>query len=204
MEKEDYNYYDDDMYTPQSIALKLINDDNIKKLSTCMQLYSDVTAVDNFEICCMTFETLLSIFLEMLIIMMKNEIVLFNEENNSNIDVIPDFENFNMDMYAENIENKIKNINYIISIETYDKNDKDFIKMLTSNRYSRVLLRHSNLDKQYFVDNYEEYYDFVLNSGFVKSNKLSNIFSILIIGDNLYKIFFSEIEKKINDKQHLE
>lgn len=207
---EDNDYF----YTPETIAWKLYQDDDDTPLSSKILGFGpscDIDGVDGVDgvngantvdhVACV-FEMLLSIFCEMLIHMMKIDVLKMNEENlldlanlTNSIDL--DFEDFDMELYYPVIRNKFKKISYLVSVETFDSNDdKDYLLEVVKDRHSRVILRHNLTDTYYFdeIDS-DNYYDFIPCLGYKSKKKIKDVYSILSINDKMYRIRFDPIEK---------
>jgi hypothetical protein len=190
---------DNNYYTPQTIAWKLYTDTLDQALSSVILGFSDKTETDPQSY---MFELLLSIFCELLLIIMfmdnvelKEELNIDNFENQLNIN----FDDFYMELYLPIIETKFKVLSHIINIETYDRNDeneKDYLKLISKGRYCRLILKQNYEDQNYFKNNENsEDYSFITNENYQKKNKLNDIFAILLLNDKMYKIYFDNITK---------
>ena len=183
---------DDTYYTPETIAWKLYQDDDDTPLTSKLLGFGvdDGTCENEY-----TFELLLSVFLEMLIHMMKIDSLKDIDENTNDISLEINFENFDMSLYFPIIRNKFKKIFYLCSVETYDRNDdKDYLLEIVKKRYSRIILRKNKEDSHYFesIGSLDEY-DFIPCDGYKQQRQLKNIFSIMSIGPHMYKIRFDKI-----------
>lgn len=194
------NENEDTYYTPETIAWKLYQDDDDKPLTAKLLGFGvdDGTCENEY-----TFELLLSVFLEMLIHMMKidslknsNDLNDPNDkENTDEVSLEFDFEKFDMNLFFPIIRNKFKKIFYLCSVETYDRNDdKDYLLEIVKKRYSRIILRKNKEDSHYFesIGSLDEY-DFIPCDGYKQQRQLKNIFSIMSIGPHMYKIRFDKI-----------
>jgi hypothetical protein len=188
----EFSNTDTDYYTPESIAWKIYQDDDDKPLSSQILGFGPEGESDYLLY---KYEMLLSIFLEMLIHIMKMDILEVNSDINEDDDIEPSFEEFDMDHYYPIIKNKFKKISYLVSVNTYDNfDDKEYLLEIIKNRYSRIILRNNPEDTHYFDQIHSiDYYDFIPSEGYKQQNKLKNIFSILILNKKVYTFYFDSI-----------
>ena len=125
------------------------------------------------------------------------------EQNDKTDELIlePDFEDFNMDLYYPIIRSKFKKISYLASVQTFNKSDDpDYLIHVVKDRYSRVILKNNPEDSHYFESiGSDEQYDFIPCEAFEPKTKLKDIYTIMNIGNNMYKIQFDTIEKIPNE-----
>jgi hypothetical protein len=189
---------DDNNYTPEALAWKLLMDDDIT--TSNLMIFSDE---NNKEI---VFEILLTIYLEMIFGYYKMQ---YLESNCNNIDEADDnyddiYDNFRLDLTNVNLfmltnifSTKFNKLNFILNVREitrleYDENKK--------NRYCTILLKDSPFDNTYFIMNErhldpEKRYHFVLNSLYkTKENiELRDIYCTIITNNICYKIYFTQI-----------
>lgn len=186
----------DDFYTAELIAWKLYQDDDYTPLTSQVLGFGPSGETDEKTY---IFEMLLSIFLEMLIHMMKMDHLKSMEECLDDLeqDFEPDFENFDMELYYPIIRNKFKKISYLVSVEIYDTNeDKDYLFEVVKDRYSRVILRQNPSDTHYFEEiGSDDNYDFIPSIGYTPKTNLKDVFAILTIGQKMHKIKFDAVQK---------
>lgn len=189
---------DDTFYTPESIAWKLYQDDNDTPLSSQILGFGPPGEINELEY---NFELLLSVFFEMLIHMLKIDLLTDDtiDSNDSN-ELQPNFENFDMELYYPIIRSKFKKISYLVTVETFSRDDdKDYLLEVVKDRYSRVILRHNPDDEHYFNKiNSVEYYDFIPCAGFASKKYLRDIFAICTINSNMYRVRFDNIKLNNN------
>jgi len=189
---------DDNNYTPEALAWKLLMDDDIT--TSNLMIFSDE---NNKEI---VFEILLTIYLEMIFGYYKMQ---YLEANYNNIDEADDtyddiYDNFRLDLTNVNLfmltnifSTKFNLLNFILNVREitrleYDENKK--------NRYCTILLKDSPFDNTYFIMNErhldpEKRYHFILNSLYKTKEhiELRDIYCTIIINNICYKIYFTQI-----------
>jgi hypothetical protein len=185
---------DDNNYTPEALAWKLLMDDNIS--TSNLMIFSDE---NNKEI---VFEILLTIYLEMIFGHYKMEYLESLINNDDNYDDI--YDNFKLDMNQVNFftltnvfATKFNKLNYILNVKEITKEEYFESK---KNRYCTILLKDSPSDHMYFMINEknldpDKRYHFVLNNMF-KSNiehKLYDIYCSVCINNLCYKIYFTNL-----------
>lgn len=186
----------DNLYTPESIAWKLYQDNIDEPLSA--QILGLGPPGEDDEIT-YKFELLLSVFMEMLLHMMRMDNIKECEESNDNLDLDlePNFEDFDVELYYPVIRSKFKKISYLASVETFNKNDDpDYLIHVVKDRYNRVILKNNPEDTHYFEEiDSDDQYDFIPCMGYEPKTKLKDVYAILNIYNKMYKIRFDIIEK---------
>ena len=189
---------DENNYTPEALAWKLLMDDEITRSN--LMIFSDE---NNKEI---VFEILLTIYLEMIFGYYKMQYLEsnFNEDNDNSDNYDDIYDNFKLDLSNVNLftltnvfAEKFNKLNFILNVreitrEEYDKNKKT--------RYCTMLLKDSPYDNTYFIMNEkhldpEKRYHFVLNSLYKTQENidLRDIYCTVIINNICYKIYFTQI-----------
>ncbi len=187
----------EDSYTPATIAWKLYQDDKDEPLSAQLLGLGPSGEVDEIAF---KFELLLSVFLEMILHMMKIDTLKEYEnniENTEELNLEPDFEDFDIDLYYPIIKSKFKKICYLVNVEIYNKNDDpEYLIHVVKDRYSRVILKNNPDDTHYFESiGSNEQYDFIPCEGYEPKKKLRDVYAIMNIGNKIHKIRFDTIDK---------
>jgi hypothetical protein len=197
---------DDNNYTPEALAWKLLMDDDIT--TSNLMIFSDEK---NKEI---VFEILLTIYLEMIFGHYKMQYLEANCNNIDNIDNIDDndeddnyddiYDNFKLDINKVNLftltnvfASKFNKLNFILNVREINREEYFQSKQ---NRYCTVLLKDSPSDEMYFTLNQkhldpEKRYHFVLNNIYnTKENiDVRDIHCSVNINNVYYKIYFTQI-----------
>jgi len=141
------------------------------------------------------FEMLLSVFLEMVIHMMKIDIMQCNEENNTELDLDPDFDDFDLNLYYPTIRNKLKAASVLVSIQTIDasEEDNDYLIEVSRDRYARIIIKNNPEDTHHFdntgnTDNY----GFIPSDGYKYKTELRDIYAVWVINKKLYTVRFTK------------
>jgi len=193
---------DDNNYTPEALAWKLLMDDEIT--TSNLMIFSDE---NNKEI---VFEILITIYLEMIFGYYKMQYLETNYNNGDeteegetdNYDDI--YDNFKLDINKVNLftltnvfASKFNKLNFILNVREINREDYFQSKQ---NRYCTVLLKDSPNDEMYFTLNEkhldpEKRYHFVLNNMYkTKENiDLRDIYCSVNINNVYYKIYFTQI-----------
>jgi len=192
---------DDNNYTPEALAWKLLMDDAIT--TSNLMIFSDE---NNKEI---VFEILLTIYLEMIFGYYKMQYLEANCNNNEADDKTLDnyddiYDNFKLDINKVNLftltnvfASKFNKLNFILNVREINREEYFQSKQ---NRYCTVLLKDSPNDEMYFTLNEkhldpEKRYHFVLNNMYkTKENiDLRDIYCSVNINNVYYKIYFTQI-----------
>lgn len=192
---------DENWYSPQTLAWKLIMDDFTEddNLANMIMSYNPDHTSEN-DPASFLFEILLTIFMEMLfdfaIIMSAKEC----ETNGREFEFKPNMKKFNIDDYTELIQNKFLKVSILLTIEKHDIEsfEKDYLEKIINKRYCKVIVKpnrtESHLFKLYKVDS-DANYHMILNSSYEKTDVLKDIYAICKINNTLYQISFNIIEK---------
>ena len=195
--------YDDNDYTPESIAWKLLVDDNIN--NGVLQFYNDYNNNndnnnDKNDKNSFIFEILITIYFEMLFGWHK---LLFymnqednQEDNQENQEYNPkiDLNKITEDDLIE-FKKKFEKINVILNVSFVHYS---YFNSLQADKYCSVLLRSKPSDEMYFelnknYINEDKQYHFVLNSNFKAKKELRDIYALVNLGDKKVKISFDFI-----------
>ena len=188
---------DENNYTPEALAWKLLMDDNIT-ISNLM-VFSDVNNKET------VFEVLLTIYFEMIFghyKLMYLEANCHQENYNENYDDI--YDNFKLDITQVNLfkltdifASKFNKLNFILNAREITRDEYNISK---NNRYCTILLKDSPFDEAYFLINKqfldpEKRYHFVLNCFYkkIENINLREIYCTIIINSVCYKIYFTNI-----------
>lgn len=180
---------DENDYTPEALAWKLIMDDNIDNSS--LLIFSEDNNKETL------FEILLTIYVEMIFDYYKLK-YLESLDSNENFD--NNFDNFKLDVSNINIFNltyifssKFNKIKYILNVKELTSEEYEISR---KHRYCTVFLKDSPNDYIYFMMN-EKYldpdkrYHFVLNSLYEKKENMYEIYCTFNINSNYFKIYFT-------------
>ena len=186
----------DDIYTPESLAWKLLLDEDIPNGE--MFEYSEPHE-NKFVI---KFEIFLTIYLEMIINQYKLLYIEANEDvtdedidNNFKLN----FDNINIDVLTSPFKEKLRKIKCQLIITELNKNTYDYIK---NHRYCTILFRDLPKDEPYFImnnkyiDKNKKYHFVLFGPSVEKKNlytELRDIFACISLNDTYYKIAFDTI-----------
>ncbi len=193
-----------DLYTPESLAWRLLVDDELKDITMPTLLASiDLSEEPQphiFNKYAYEFEILLTIYLEMVFGWYKLLHLMDCEEKGIEKEFQVDFNKVSFSDLEEPFKTKFKTLGYILNIDkVVDKVvDKDYYDYLRQESYCRVALRDLSSDFGFFQINknnidVEKRYHFIINSNFKGKNNLREIFMLLVINDIGFKINFIKI-----------
>jgi len=215
------NQSDDNIMTPESLAWKLLMDDQIDDFKGVIMSFIDGNEQENnYENLSGQFEILITIYMEMVFGLLKINHIngLLNEQGELETEREIDLEkSFNPDLNELSIDDltlffreKFKKIRLFLSIsqihdsETLDP--RDFGSK--SEYYCRILLKDLPHDQGYFWTNRhrldpEKRYTFVIRNDPLKDlKKLDNFYAVCALPGMKVKISFSPInvvENQLND-----
>jgi hypothetical protein len=203
------SHLNEDVYSPESLSWKLLIDDSSvsngimqafvpdsnRPHSTFYTEPEETNLTNISEQIETEFEISLIIYMEMVFNWFKL-LFLTEAESNDNIknpEFIPEYSKITLSDLEEPFKEKFKKINYFLHITSISE---DLHKELGKNSYCKVLFRHLQSDKGFFLINKQipktKYYHFVLNGQFTPKQKLSELYALARI-DNLYlKISFNK------------
>jgi hypothetical protein len=180
---------DENDYTPEALAWKLIMDDNIDNSN--LLIFSEDNNKETL------FEILLTIYVEMIFDYYKLK-YLESLEPDDNFD--ENYNNFKLDISNINVfsltyifSSKFNKIKYILNVKEISQEEYETSR---KHRYCTVFLKDSPNDYTYFVMNEkyldpEKSYHFVLNSLYKKKENLFDIYCTFNINSNYFKIYFT-------------
>jgi hypothetical protein len=188
---------DDKTYTPETIAYKLLFDDNISEFSSKLMLYTSDTTKETEPIT-YSFEALLTIFMELIFGIMK--INFYSNENNTGSQFIPNINCKDFDDVIPLLKKKFDLINVSLFVEKIPPTDENrfHTKITIEDRYCNIIIKHNKDDVcmcNIYNDRFDsdKLYHMILNSRFVSSsNKLSSVYATASIDGNLFKICFEK------------
>jgi hypothetical protein len=194
--------YDDDDYTPESMAWKLlIAEDTVN--NGIMQFYNNGNDIDDRK--SFIFEILITMYFEMLFNWHKLLFYMNLEDtvnSNNNINVNTTYEqNFNVDNLTiddltEPFKTKFHKINILLNVSIISDN---YYTYLNEYKYCSVMLRFIESNKQYFEINKnnideDKQYHFILNSKYKHKTDIRDIFCLVNLGNKKLKINFNNIQ----------
>jgi hypothetical protein len=180
----------DDTFTPEELAWRLLLDDNINDAP--ILAFSDENTKE------ILFEILLTIYVEMIFNHYKMQ---YLESHVDDDDFDNKFDNFkldltqiNVDILTNNFDEKIKKIKFILNVTELSR---DIFNECKNKRYCTLLFRDLLRDKFFFMLNADyleshKRYHFVKNSLYQTNKELRNIFCSFELYGKYYKIHFTE------------
>jgi len=183
-------------YTPQTIAWKLIMDDNDEALSGALLGYADGGDDDPASF---MFEILVTIFIEMIFDIAVIAQATDDESKLQDFEFNPDMGKFDLDLFINTIKKKFNKISYICSVETYNKKEMSKhelaeLQETVNNRYCRIILKHNPDDRKIFkTKNIAENYHMILNETYIRKKHLRDIYAIVMLYDKVYEIHFDNV-----------
>ena len=214
---EDFLYntnIDDTNVTPESLAWKLLMDDNVKEYEGVILAYvnndNDKNKnIEKYDDIAGQFEILITIYMEMIFGLLKinhvNKFINEQGELNNNVDLDksfkPDFTNFGIDDLKSCFREKMKKIRVFLSAltihDTMIDDPGDFGKM--TEYYCKILLKDTQGGKSYFKKNGsnldpEKRYTFLIRNDIEKKqNKLQDFYAVCALPNMKVRISFSPI-----------
>jgi hypothetical protein len=190
-------HIDDTNYTPETLAWKLLFDNNIESFSSQLLTFTDEASKET-EPTTYIFEVLITIFMEMIIAILKTN--YYSDDNNNDKEFNPKFSHNDFDEILSNLKQKFNLINILLFIEKIEpiEDNKLHITEVTKNRYCRIIMKHNKDDFTLF-NIYEDripedkIYHMLLNNKFVLTNKnLNSVYAIASLDGITYRIYFSK------------
>jgi hypothetical protein len=194
--------YDDNDYTPESLAWKLlVAEDTVN--NGVIQFYNNGNDLDDHN--AFIFEILITMYFEMLfnwhklLYYMNIELNQNNDINNDETEKkIPniDVDKITLDDLTEPFKTKFKKVNTLLNVQIINDN---YYAHLNNDKYCTVMLRFLENNKMYFEinKNYideDKQYHFVLNSIFKPKTQLRDIYCLVNLGKLKIKINFNNIQ----------
>jgi hypothetical protein len=197
----DLQYLDQEYFTPELFALKLLMDTNNNYTSLDKQLQTFTDYDENNDPTSFFFEIVLTIFMELFFGILKLNHFAENDSNNTEEEFDPIMESDTVEDLLPIISEKFNKIGLIVSIFPTEINDytKKIIDKEIKNRYCRIIYRNNESDENYFDQHEDEIdedkmYHMILNGNFKKNNNLNDLYATWTIDDKYYKISFKKIE----------
>jgi hypothetical protein len=190
-------YQNDDVYTPEIFAWKLLLD-NTKSdvLSANLQTFTD-TYDEADDPITFSFEVMITIFMELVFGILKlNHYAEGNDE-----EFEPDFSKHNIDDILPLLKHKFNELCYILSVEVIDDtvDNKSYIDSIMGERYCKIILRHNESDQAYFaihdddIDSDKDYH-MILNGRFKQTKNLNEVHATCALNNKVYKISFDVVQ----------
>ena len=181
-----------DVHTPEAIAWKLLVDDkfvDIKK-GQLIGYLQDGEINDKLEAKTIEFEILITIYMEMIIGWYK---LLYLMENPDGPEFKLDLTNIKEEDLTNPFKEKILVLGYLLNITEFK--NLDIYEEFKKKSYCRVALRNLKEDEGFFIMNKknisnDKMYHFILNSKFISSLNLRDIYAVIKINNVGYKISF--------------
>ena len=183
---------DNDTYTPESIAWRLLVDDDFVKTENGQLLgfLQEGQINDKLEATTIGFEILITIYMEMVINWYK---LLYIMETSDDKGFKLDLTNVTIDDLLNPFKEKIQTLGYILSITEF-KNLQIYDEF-KKKCYCRIALRGLPEDNGFFETqkkniSSDKLYHFILNSNYKETTEIRNIFAVIKINNVGYKINF--------------
>lgn len=191
---------DNSVYTPETIAWKLIMEKVGDNLESQLMTYSTESDEEGDPIS-FFYEILITIFMEMLFDLAIINNAFECDVNNKEFDkdnINFDIEKFDLNLFISKITECFAQISIVVSVGVFDEQNEYSQKELSDKRYCRIILRPNkkevNLFDMYDVPDEKNYY-FLGNPKYKKTDNLNNIFSTCTLNNKIYKISFYKIQK---------
>jgi len=190
-------YQTDDVYTPELFAWKLLLDDTKTDiLSANLQTFTDTDDEADDPIT-FSFEVMITIFMELVFGILK----LNHYAENADQEFEPDFTKHNLEDILPLLKHKFNELCYILSVEVIDDtaDNKSYIDSIVGERYCKIILRHNESDKGYFIINNdglidpEKDYHMILNGRFKPTKNLNEVYAICVVNNKVHKISFDVV-----------
>lgn len=200
----------DEITTPESLAWKLLMDNEIEDLKGVIMSFIDgCDENNNYENLAGQFEILITMYMEMVFGLLKinhvskqlNENGELNPEVDLDKSFCPDFKNLSIDDLTLVFREKFKKIRVYLSTSliqgTDPENSKDFGP--GSQYYCRILLKDLSVDRPYFWTNRQRLdpdkrYTFVIrNDPEKKQSKIDDFYAVCALPSMKVKVSFSPI-----------
>lgn len=201
-----------DVVSPESLAWKLLVDDDIEDfagvLIPCSESssISDMKTVKHDELIDQ-FQILITIYMELVFGLLKINHINNNLDENGEIKNVnleesfsPDFSIFSIDDLLNLFKDKFKKIRYILNVKEISEEDSYY----TMKYYCRIILKDTPDGKiHYFVnknklDSTKRYTFLIRNSNLSEFNQLSDFYAICALPNFKVKVYFSPINIFIN------
>lgn len=211
---------DDNITTPESLAWKLLMDNEIKDFNGVIMSFIDgCDENNNYDNLAGQFEILITMYMEMVFGLLRiNHVSKLLDENgelDSMIDLdktfSPDLSNLSIDDLTLVFREKFKKIRIFLSTSLILDSDTDDMRDFGSKSeyYCRILLKDLNHDRAYFLANKhrldpEKRYTFTIrNNPGQKQTKISDFYAVCALPSMKVKISFSPINVIVNENDNL-
>ena len=184
------SHLNDDVYTPESLAWKLLLDDEIDGIGNLLTFTNDEHLTDLCDKITLEFEILITIYLEMIFGWYK---LLYLTENDDVANFKVDLNQITLTELEDPYKDKIKILGYILNVE--EITDMNYYEFIKDESYCRIALRDLESDYGFFLLNQtninpDKRFHFILNSKYPKFAELRQIFGLVKINKVVYKINF--------------
>lgn len=200
---------DDNIVTPESLALKLLIENDVNDYTGVLQMFVDDNNSTLYDKYAGQFEILITIFMEMIYGMLKIEHINSFIDSDGNLDenidfdstFKPNFSEYDIKDITKIFQEKFKKIRIYLSIHEVqgdDKNNKNDYGYYDK-YYCRTILKDTFDGRTYFWRNRKildpnKRYTFVLRNDNDKNNKkLDDFYAICVFPHIKIKISFSPI-----------
>ena len=183
---------DKDTYTPESIAWKLLVDDDFVKIENGQLLgfLQEGQINDKLEATTIGFEILITIYMEMVINWYKLLYIMeYSDDTNFKLDLT----NVTVDDLLNPFKEKIQVLGYILNVTEFK--NLEIYDEFKKKSYCRVALRGLTEDNGFFQlqgkkISSDKFYHFILNSNYKETTEIRNIYAVIKINNIGYKINF--------------
>jgi hypothetical protein len=188
---------DDNNYTPETIAWKLLMDSELENLKNKLQIVNDLEDDDTYTL---YFEMLITILMEMIYGILEINYYSKLEEKNKEELFKPTFDKKDIENNIDSIKEKFSKIGIQLFVKIFDINedDREYLNKLIRRSYCRIALRHSERDKQFFEMHSDKipdnkYYWFINNQTYQRKDNIKDILATCIFDNTFCSISFSEL-----------
>jgi len=182
---------DDDTYTAESFAWKLLmDDDDNDSLGTQLQTFAETYDEEDDPIT-FFYEIILTILMELIFGIMQ----LNNQAEGNDDSYVPDYKKYDIDTIMPILIQKFVKLHIMIYIIEIDRDEN------IDDRYCKIIFRHNQAD-EFFFNRYknnipdDKNYHMILNGKYAKQTELNNIYSTCSLNNKMYKISFNTRQKQ--------
>lgn len=181
-----------DAYTPESIAWKLLIEDELKEIKQgqLIGFLDNSYCNDKLEALTVEFEILITIYMEMIIGWYK---LLYLMENTDDTQFKLNLDLIKIDDLLNPFKEKMLVLGYILNITEFK--NLEIYEEFKKKSYCRIALRDLKEDNGFFIMNNknipkDKKYHFILNSKYEDKNNIRDIYAVIKINNVGYKISF--------------
>ena len=185
---------DDNTYTPESIAWKLLVDDDFAKTENGQLLgfLQEGQINDKLEATTIGFEILITIYMQMVVNWYKL-LYLMETSDNDDKNFKLNLNNITIDDLLNPFKEKIQTLGYILNIT--ELKNLDIYNEFKKKSYCRIALRDLPEDNLFFEMqkkniSSDKLYHFILNSNYKETTDIRDIYAVIKINNIGYKINF--------------